>query len=36
MRYLREAPAPLLVILALQLIGMGVWAVCAMSYAGWI
>lgn len=31
-----RVPAVLLVILALQLIGLGVWAFCAMSYAGWI
>ena len=31
-----RVPAVLLVILALQLLGLGAWAVIAMSYAGWI
>jgi hypothetical protein len=34
--YLRRVPVPLLVILAAQLLALGVWAAAAMNYAGWI
>lgn len=35
-RGLRRVPAALLVLLAVQLLALGAWAVCVMSYAGWI